>query len=164
MDHEASCASGYPERMSVLLAMILGCSSPSSTAAPAFVDGERPLVLPAGTPVGHYLGPEGLVASGVLEEGAPFILFEHTLFVGHDCVVKTYRWGEPVDLRARSLTVLEAPGWHAGTRGEASWSTKVLNTPWTCDPKGPTQILRLPGQPAIGWSAAHLAVVTPGAE
>jgi hypothetical protein len=140
---------GYP-----MLALVLAACS-----QPLFVDGPTPLVKPPGTPIGHYLGPDGVVASGLLADGAPFVLFDHTLFIGRNCKVQTYEWGDRVDLKARSLTVVEAPGWRSGTLGHATWATDVKGARWACDDRGPEQILRMPDQPAIGFSAEHVALV-----
>lgn len=138
-----------------MLWLLLACSSPK----PTFVDGTTPIVQPPGTPVGHYLGPAGVVASGVLEDGAVFVLVDHVLRIGRGCAAEVRRHGEPVADAARSMTVVEAPGWTGGALGAARWYPVVSALQWACGDHSGVQVMVMPGQPTIAWDEGRVGVV-----
>ena len=145
------------------LMWILGCTptrpTPPVPPPPAFLDGNTPIQHHGPTPVGHYLGPAGVVAAGVLQDGSPFVLVDHMLHVGRDCQRHTRRHGEPVADQARSMTVLEATGWTDGPLGEAERIASPASVTWACGDSVGVQLLRLPGQPTLGWDATRLGIV-----
>ncbi len=143
----------------LLLLLAQGCG-PSPTHNAQFLAGADAITLPAGTPVGHYLGPDGVVATGRLEDGAAFVLADHTLIIGRGCARVSRQAGEEVAERAATMTVIQAKGWTRGRLGDASrYHGPITRLDWDCGPVRVLNIVELPGQPSIGWNEHVLGVV-----